>query len=763
MKYIFIHILFLKALISKAQTIIEGHVTDDKKNDLIKATVRCYSGNMYICGTTTNSKGEFKLEVPEKKNAGKININYIGYKETAITINPTDEKHIRLGDIAMGTDDTQLQEVTVLSSNRIRTEDKTMIFPTKDEIRHAYDGYSALDVVRIPGLNVNTFNSTVAYHNQDVLLCIDGRQVSKDEVQDLNPKDIKRIDLYTQGTPEYPDAYAVLDYILKERDYAGSVAFNALHNNRPNGNGKATVQYFEGKSEFTVSASGSYNHFTKHDEGVNTTTYHFPEETITRTDYKLPSPSDDNSFNTYANYLYKDKKQNLHASLRFNRKSGETDTYNKQTYSNIPATLTRQEHSNSQSISPSMKLQYSISLPHKQRLRIEAYGSYGNNHYNRWYESRTDETVTSSYGNGTLEDSYYMNATANYTKTINKKSSLNLTINHNRTHTEDENMRNGTTHNLTLNKNNTKVNLTYKYSIRKKFSIQANLAGYMTNITTGGKETDDFFFVPYLRMTWMLKKHTLNLSATSRSHEASNSNRTGDEYRINEYEMFVGNPELKDYVSYNATLNHDWEISKRITWIDYLVLRTSPNSDFKTIRYDNERGTFVNKTINIKKNWSLHYETGFDYEIIPNTIYMRALFLGYWSDLNDKMHNDIYVAGSLRFQHKGWRAWIGCISPTKGWDYLSGKRRKQSAQLDMNLSYSINNWNIGIAYSNPFKTTARSTLVNGEYEQYTSSRIPRITDNYGYIRISHRFTFGKKKHKFDTTEVEDVNQTTISQ
>ena len=92
MKYIFIHILFLTASIAKAQTIIEGHVTDDKKNDLIKATVRCYSGNMYICGTTTNSKGEFKLEVPEKKNAGKININYIGYKETAITINPTDEK-----------------------------------------------------------------------------------------------------------------------------------------------------------------------------------------------------------------------------------------------------------------------------------------------------------------------------------------------------------------------------------------------------------------------------------------------------------------------------------------------------------------------------------------------------------------------------------------------------------------------------------------------------------------------------------------------
>ena len=747
----------------RAQTIIEGRITDDKKTDLIKATVRCYSDSLYICGTTTNSKGVFNLEVPKNQTIRKIKINYIGYKETVISINSTDEKHIRLGDIFMGTDATALQEVTVLSSNRIKTEDKTMIFPTKDEIRHAYDGYSALDAIRIPGLNVNAINSTVAYHNQDVLLCIDGRQVSKDEVQDLNPKDIKRIDLYTQGSPEYPDAYAVLDYILKERDYAGSVAFNALHNNRPNGNGKATVQYFEGKSEFTVSASGSYNNFTKHDEGVNTTIYHFPEETITRTDYKLPSPSDNNSFNTYANYLYKDKKQSLYTSFRFNRKSGETDTYNKQTYSNTSTTRTRQEHSNSQSISPSMKLQYNISLPHKQRLRIEAYGSYGNNHYSRWYESRTDETVTSSYSNGTLEDSYYMNATANYTKTINSKSSVNLTLNHNRTHTEDENMRDGTPHNLSLDKNNTKMNITYKYSIKKKFSIQANLAGYMTNITTGGKESTDFFFIPYLRMTWMLKKHTLNLSATSKSHEASNSNRTGDEYRINEHEIFVGNPELRDYVSYNVTLDHDWEMSKRITWVDYLVLRTSPNSDFKTISYDNDRGAFVNKTINIKKNWSLHYETGLDYEIIPNTLYMQALLLGSLAELNNSIRNDIYFAGSLRFQHKGWRAGIGYISPTRGWDYSSGKIIKAPTNLDIYLSYSINNWNIGIAYYNPFKTTKHSTLVNEKYEQYTSSRIPRITDNYGCIRISHRFTFGKKKHKFDTTEVEDVNQTTISQ
>lgn len=764
MKQLLISLFLTIASGAIAQTIIEGHVVDNDKNDMIKATVRCcVDDSIYLCGTTTNGKGEFKLEVPTKDKTKKLTINYIGYKETIITINHTTEKLIRLGDIVMGKDAKQLQEVTVQGSNLIKTEDKTMIYPTKDEIRHAYDGYSTLDVVRIPGLNVNAINSTVSYHNQGVLLCIDGRKVTKEEVQDLNPKDIKRIDLYTQGMPEYPDSYAVLDYILKERDYAGTVAFNALHNNTPKGNMKATAQYFEGKSEFTVSASGSYNHLNKHDKGYSTTIYHFPDETITRTNYSLPSLSEGNNTGAYANYLYKDKKQSLHTSLRFNRRENLSDVRNCMAYSTEPTIYTKQEHSNSQSINPSMRLQYNVSLPHKQRLRIEAYGSYGNNHYDRWYENRNDESVASSYSNGTREDSYYMNSTINYTKTFKNNSSVNLTLNHNRTHTDDDNMRDGTLSGLSLDKNNTKLNITYKYSIKKKFSIQANLAGHIANTETNGKEYTDFFFIPYLRIRWMLKNHTLNLSATARSYEASNANRTGDEYRINEYEMFVGNPELKDYVSYNTTLIHNWDISKRISWVNYVEFRASPNYNYKLINYDARYDAFVNKNINIKRNWSLHYETGLDYEVVRGMVYMQALLLGYYSGFKDQTLSNVYFAGSMRFQHKGWRVRVGYMSPTNGWDYSSGLRIKESSNLSMSMSYSINNWNIGIGYTNPFKATTRTSFNNGEYEQYSSSRTPRISDNYAHIHVSYRFTFGKKKHKFDNSEVQDVNQTTISQ
>ena len=143
---------------------------------------------------------------------------------------------------------------------------------------------------------------------------------TREEVQNLNPKDIKRVDFYSQGRPDYPEASTILDYILKERDYLGTIALNARHQlNKPTGTGRGTAQYFEGKSEWAVSVSDSYTHFRNHDEGYTETIYHFPDETIVRTDDELPSLDNNNNLKTYLNYIYKDKLQTFYSSLRMNR------------------------------------------------------------------------------------------------------------------------------------------------------------------------------------------------------------------------------------------------------------------------------------------------------------------------------------------------------------------------------------------------------------------------------------------------------------
>ena len=85
-----------------AQLKIQGHLIDEKKQDLIAATIRCYiNDTLLVIGGVTNSKGEFELKLPCTEQKYKLLISYLGYKETTLVLNPTKEILIRLGEIMM--------------------------------------------------------------------------------------------------------------------------------------------------------------------------------------------------------------------------------------------------------------------------------------------------------------------------------------------------------------------------------------------------------------------------------------------------------------------------------------------------------------------------------------------------------------------------------------------------------------------------------------------------------------------------------------
>lgn len=110
---------------------IEGHLQDEKRYDLIGATIRCYEADsLLVANTTTDSQGNFTMKLPAKRQTHFLRINYIGYKEMTLVLNPTDEKLIRLGDITLSTSAILMQEVTVVGSQTVSTEEKTMVYPT---------------------------------------------------------------------------------------------------------------------------------------------------------------------------------------------------------------------------------------------------------------------------------------------------------------------------------------------------------------------------------------------------------------------------------------------------------------------------------------------------------------------------------------------------------------------------------------------------------------------------------------------------------
>ncbi len=750
-----------------AQLKIQGHLIDEKKQDLIAATIRCYiNDTLLVIGGVTNSKGEFELKLPCTEQKYKLLISYLGYKETTLVLNPTKEILIRLGEIMMDKTVVQIQEVTVLAQNRINTEDKIMVFPTREQLRHSYDGYSALRMLMIPGLEADPRSATISYHRESVLLCIDGREATREEVQNLNPKDIKRVDFYSQGRPDYPEASTILDYILKERDYLGTIALNARHQlNKPTGSGRGTAQYFEGKSEWAVSVSDSYTHFRNHDEGYTETLYHFPNETIVRTDDELPSLDNNNNLKTYLNYIYKDKLQTFYSSLRMNRSMSENDNWNRQQYNNTSAVLVKQEYKHSVRLNPALQLRYNRTLPKRQGLRLELYGSYGNNDYNRWYEQCTDEVVMSSYANATAEDSWYGKLNCNYSKSFKNKSSVNLTLNQNFTHTNNLNTKEGKNSEIFLNKGNTSFYATYNYRIKKKFNLQASIAEHLSYTTTNGNHVFSSFFIPSLKLSYLHKGHSLKLTGTVRSTETSISNRTNYEYRRNEYEMFVGNPELKDYLLYNAGLNYTWTVNSKWTILSYASLYTSNQQAYGLYYYDDKRKMFVYQNFNGGKCVQQHYELGIQYDLIPQTFSIRTVLIydnanvTLWKEL---IHNDLWGTCSLYYMRNGWSFDIRYMSPVNFMNYDSGLKGHLPGKLGFGESYSINNWNIDLHMQTPYKAVSKGCLQQIGYERRSESRTPRVSDHVISLSVNYRFTFGKKKHKFDNSVIQDTNQSIIS-
>ena len=306
MKLFLVSLCLLVSLSVVSQTIeVEGHVRDSERQDLIGATIRCFTvDTLLVESTVTDSKGDFKLKISGVKQPFHLKIGYLGYKEMTLILNPTDENLVRVGDVTLSRNSVLVQEITVVGSQTVRTEEKTMIYPTREQLRHAYDRNSLLRAMTIPGVSIGIYDQTPTYMGREIMFCIDGREATEDEVNNLNPRDIKRIDFYTNGSTDYPDADVVLDYVLKERDYAGTVAVNGRHNlNKPTGSGRGVTQYFQGKSEFALSVADNYDCYSNSNSAnFMNTVYGFPDATVINTAQEQPSEKNSNNLRTYFNY-----------------------------------------------------------------------------------------------------------------------------------------------------------------------------------------------------------------------------------------------------------------------------------------------------------------------------------------------------------------------------------------------------------------------------------------------------------------------------
>ena len=111
--------------------------------------------------------------------------------------------------ITLQANSVTLNEVTVEASSYVRDEDKLLIYPDKQQVKHSFTGYDLLYRLMIPGVDVDRLGGKVTSMGKEASLYIDGQPVGFREVQSLRPRDVEKVEYHDMPEGKYADDFVL--------------------------------------------------------------------------------------------------------------------------------------------------------------------------------------------------------------------------------------------------------------------------------------------------------------------------------------------------------------------------------------------------------------------------------------------------------------------------------------------------------------------------------------------------------------------------
>ena len=206
MRHLITIILFLVSFSASAQYwVVKGSVTDSTKNEPLKfATVLFINlADSTAKAYSTNDEGGFRISSVENGNY-QISVSYVGFKKFARNFTIKDGS-LDLGNIALGIDTKNLQEVTVEGmTERVRQNgDTTEINAAAFKVNP--DATAENLVEKMPGVVIQ--NGQVQAQGENVArVLVDGREFFGDDpnaaLKNLPAEMIEKIQIYDQASDQ---------------------------------------------------------------------------------------------------------------------------------------------------------------------------------------------------------------------------------------------------------------------------------------------------------------------------------------------------------------------------------------------------------------------------------------------------------------------------------------------------------------------------------------------------------------------------------
>ena len=745
--------------IRKSERKLIGRLIDNHNLPVEFANIQLLNpkDSSFLCGGVSNANGDFVIPCQQKRALMKV--SFVGYK-TICKLVPI----ARIGNVRMQANSYLLKGVTVEAARVVEKVDRQIIFPTKEQVKTASNGYDLLDNLSLPTIIVNRAERKVlSLKGGDVQIRINDVKASMQDVLALQPDEVTKVEFINVPGLKYGDSNldAVINYQVRRR-YAGYVSGVSTMQGTKAGfnNSDGYFKYNVKKSEFSINYSFSYRSVEERSyESLGT--YHLPTgETLHRNYLGYDSPFLYTTNNVQLGYnLSEPDKYTLNVRLNFYNHNSPVRGMNQLYQESGKANQYLQNNRKMLEQIPSLDIYYSLNMPHDQNLALNLVGTYiGTDYQYRMREYTFNKSPDESVKNAPLTD-YSYDATGRKRSLIGegtysknwKQMALSVGGQYNISHTD----------NIYVGSSNADTELKYSnlylftqlQGQQKWFSYQVGVGATRSSIHQGENGYSKWLFRPQV---------TLQAKASDRLSFKWSSKITSDipslsdlsELRqySNSFEARDGNSGLKPFTGYNNTLSASWNIPLMSVYLEGNWTYYDKPIATSILPEKREDGSylFVSKPENQKNHDYKHLLLTPEVHLIKNHLDLNLMceYQNVKTKGLDYSHEFNYFSygAEIRYMTGNWNIGYGAYKVEKS--FWGEKTNGGEPTSNLAVTYSYKNWQFGVLglfVFYPHGCVYKDELFNKYVQQKNKVRLAD-QGNMLVFTASFNFSHGRRYH-----------------
>lgn len=665
--------------------------------------------SVFLKGMTIDSIGRFEF-ANLAPNDYILSVSCMGFEPKRILLQNLAESTVV--DVCLNESMLMLEEVVVSTSATISQINQRIVFPTELQLSHSANGMQLLNTMMLPGLNINPMTNTVSSSDgRKVILQINGVNVAPEEIQTLQPNQIKRIEYSHYAGVRFEGASKIVNYIVTKEDKGGVIGVDFMNSlNILAGGDVFFAKYNRGKSEYALNYTTAFQKIHSNNK-TRTATYLF--ENAPMLQREEIGEGGDYSYQMHDvafGYHYQQSD-----SIFFNGKVkyASTNQPNNDFRSKLKENgieMGKLSDVVSQKImAPTIDLYYEHGLRNRQKVYANIVGSFAKAETRRNYMEYEHADILFNEQFHLMSDKYSVIGEGIYEKGFDD-GKWKLGARHFQSFTKQE-VRQTTVSKFALKQAESSIFTEWNYS-KEPFNYSLGLRVNRIHLSTNSIQKNYYNLLPKAMFGYRLNEH----SFIRYDMEMSQANPTlveltDTEIRLNPYLVEKGNLSLKPYRNLNNNLFYENQQG-----LFTLNVSLRHHYKYKPIMESikEQSNIFFIMPQNMRSWNKYNAETTLKVGMIKN-IFQFSLTGGYNHFVSrghnySHRHSHFYYSANVLAMYKQWM-FIGQMKSLD--EQLYGETVTKDGNYHyLAIQYNNNNLSFGIGAFNPFKNVSRTIVEN---------------------------------------------------